>query len=219
MKKISFILTLVLVQLLSLGQEEPFKVVHVTGIVVTGDSMFGLSNAHIYNSKTGLGTTSNQLGYFTIATKAGDSLTVRSLGYRKESFLVPNDSGDILSLVVELSADTLVLPMITIRRFPSEKVFKEAFLSLSINDQDYTNTNNNLNSQILRTMLTTEALDPGLNHLYFMNLQTQHYENSISPTVMPLANPFAWMRFFKDLKREKEKKKQREQEKNNRLGY
>jgi hypothetical protein len=79
--------------------------------------------------------------------------------------------------------------------------------------------NENLNTQILRTMLATEELDPALHHQYFMNLQAQHYHNSITATTIPLTDPFAWSRFFKDLKREKEKKRKREQEKNNRLGY
>lgn len=219
MKKIIFIFLFGLLKITAFSQEEEAKIVHVTGIVVTGDSMFGVPSAHIYNSKTGLGTTSNQLGYFAMAAKVGDSITVRSLGYNKETFTVPDDTTNIVSLVIELTSDTLVLPLVTIRKFPSEQVFKRAFLSLNVPDGQYQNMDNNLNSQILRTMLATEDLSPGLTHQYFMNQQAQHYQNSITATTIPLVDPFAWSRFFKDLKREKEKKKQREREKNNRLGY
>jgi len=219
MKKLVLLTVLTLIEILAFGQKESSHVVQITGIVVTGDSMFGLGNAHIYNSITGIGTTSNQLGYFAIATKTGDSLTVRSLGYQKETFAVPNDSGDIVSLVIELSPDTLVLPMVTVHKFPSEKIFKEAFLAISVPDGRYNSMTENLNTQILRTMLATQELDASISHQYFMNLQTQHYQNSITTSTIPLTDPFAWSRFFKDLKREKEKKKKREKEKNNRLGY
>ncbi len=219
MKKILSILLFSLASLFTFGQKAPDHIVQITGIVVTGDSMFGLANAHIYNNITGIGTTSNQLGYFAIASKTGDSLTVRSLGYQKETFAVPNDSGDIVSLVIELSTDTLILPMVTIRKFPSEKIFKEAFLSISAPSNQYNSMSDNLNTQILRTMLATQELDASISHQYFMNLQTQHHQNSISPTTIPLIDPFAWSRFFKDLKREKEKKKKQEQEKKRNLGY
>ena len=200
---------------------EEYNLIQFSGIVVEGDSMLGVPGVHVFNPSTGRGTSTNLLGFFSFPVMPGDSLMIAAVGFQREYYRVPEDSTENYTVVVRLSEDTLMLPMLEIIAFPSERVFKEAFLALNVRTaQDQTNMNNNLNDQIMRRLLMDQEDDGSMNHSYYMNQQLYYMEQRyMYRTDISLLDPFAWGRFFKDLESEKKKKQQRQREENNTSGY
>ena len=82
------------------------KVVQLSGIVLGSDSTSGVPGVHIYAPKSGRVTTTNPYGYFSVPFKMGDSVIVSALGYERKSFIVPDDRGNSVSVVVELEEET-----------------------------------------------------------------------------------------------------------------
>lgn len=163
--------------------------------------MYGVPSVMIYVPKTGRGTSTNEVGYFSMATLTGDSVVIKALGYKEKSMIVPYTDEDKLSLIIQLEEDTLMLPEVEIFPYPTEAVFKEAFLALKLPEQnDLNNMQANLNERIMDRIRFNTGNDGSLNHTYFMNNQVQRVENKNYYPTIPLLNPFAWAKFIKQVK-------------------
>ncbi|MBW3545794.1 MAG: carboxypeptidase-like regulatory domain-containing protein, partial [Bacteroidetes bacterium] len=122
-----FLLVLPLVLLLNVWSQPVLAqrkapVVQFSGIVLDSeDSSAVLPGVHVYVPKAGRGTVSNMLGYFSMPVLVGDSVVISYLGYQKQKFRIPNNAGDAITVIVELSPDTTYLPEITIFPYPTEQ--------------------------------------------------------------------------------------------------
>ncbi|MBO9699836.1 MAG: carboxypeptidase-like regulatory domain-containing protein [Sporocytophaga sp.] len=194
MRRILFILLFVSYSLISQGQNGK-NIVQLSGLVIGGDSAYGIPGVTIYTPKSGRGTITNYLGYFSMPALGGDSIVIKSLGFKEKSFIVPKDTNK-LSLVIELLGDTSILPTVEVFPWPTEKIFKEAFLSLKLDDNSYDNMHKNLNEQVMRRMLYTQEASSKNNHNYYMQQQTTKVENRFFQPTLSLLNPFAWSQFL-----------------------
>lgn len=186
--------------------QDPKRVVQVSGLVVSGDSLYGVPGVAVYIPKSGRGTNTNYVGYFSLPALIGDSIIINSIGYRVRRYVVPDTlKADKMSLIIELMEDTLMLPMVEIFPWPTEQLFKEAFLGLKLPEQDMNNMDRNLNEQVLKRMLYTSSASGAENHRYYMQKQVQVNDtryNLVSPG-MVFTNPFAWSRFISDVKKKR----------------
>lgn len=183
-------------------------IIQFNGIVIEGDSLYGVPNAYVFVPNTSRGTKTNEIGYFSFPAIPGDSVIVTKWGYKKQFYIVPKiDSILDYKIVFELEYDTLTLPEVELAAFPSEKKFKEVFLAMNIPMTDYNNATTNLNTQILQRLFITEQISPGEAYKYYINEQNIARQNTYSPQQLTLLSPFAWAKFFKDLKEFKDKKK------------
>ncbi len=178
-------------------------VVQVTGLVVAGDSSYGVQGVYIYNALKGRGTISNFYGYFSMPVLEGDTITLKALGYKKQVFHIPDSVNYQLSILIQLESDTLTLPSVHITPWKTERLFKQAFLSMEI-PQDNLNMNNNLNEQVTRRMLYSSGATAGMNHSYYMQQYVQRQEQSryyfMPNYTQQFVNPFAWATFIKQVK-------------------
>lgn len=188
------------------------NIIQFSGIVVAGDSAYGVPGVFLYLPKTGQGTMSNEIGFFSFAIGKGDTLEIRALGFKRRTFAIPTDIEDDLSVVIELVEDSLTLPSITITAFPSEREFKNAFLAQEIPEQELSNMYTNLNDQVMSRLLVDLELDGSETSTYYMQQQVNFIENRNTSPVITLLDPFAWKRFIQDLKDHKEKKEKEKQE-------
>jgi hypothetical protein len=212
-KKIYISFLLILWMGVSLQAQDWKKIVQVSGLVVSGDSLYGVPGVSVYIPKTGRGTNTNYVGYFSLPALAGDSIIINSLGFKARKYLVPDTimSGK-MSLIIELMEDTLMLPTVEIFPWPTEQLFKEAFLALKLPEQDMNNMNQNLNEQVLKRMLYTSSAAGGENYRYYMQKQMHTTDNRytlVSPELTFL-NPFAWSRFITDVKKKRFKSNMQE---------
>lgn len=184
------------------------RIVQVSGLVVTGENAVGVPGVNFFVPKAGRGVRTNGYGYFSMPTLAGDSAVVSAVGFKRQSYVVPNDERQSISVVIFLQADTTQLPVIEVFPFATEKDFKDAFLSLKLPQSDMDHMRKNLDENILARMRYEMPMSASMNHNFYMKQQVTGMESrGFSPTLQ-LTNPFAWARFIEsvkngDLKRKK----------------
>jgi hypothetical protein len=177
-------------------------IVTVNGLIVTGTEQYGLPGVNVYIPKAGRGTSTNPFGYFSIATRQGDSLVFSAIGYKKQHFIVPNRDDAVISLIINLKDDTTFLPEVEILPYPTEQIFKEAFLALELPvNRNEVNMERNLREQLLARMVFHSEMDGSENFKHYMNQQIVGNQNRYFQQTFSILNPFAWGRFIQSAKR------------------
>ncbi len=208
---IGFYIVLFSVLVLATGQsqaqgKEP--IIQFNGIIIGGEDSEPVPGAHIYVPKAGRGTTTNPYGFFSMPVMVGDSLIISAIGYKRQYYRIPpkNDKG--YSVIIELLSDTTTLPVVEVYPYPTEELFKEAFLALEMPDEKAQQAmRKNLDQQLLYQM--SIAAGPGANESFrnYTNSQTYYNSNRNFAPTLQLLNPFAWAQFIKQVKRDKANKK------------
>ena len=178
------------------------QVIQISGLVLGEDSTYALPGVNVYVPTAGRGTSTNRYGYFSMPVLPGDSVLFSAIGFKRQYFLVPENRVESMTIIVELLADTTYLPAITVFPYPSEEIFKEALLALTLPDENrYANMRDNLAEDVLARMFEAMPMDGSMNHRYFMDQQFNYIQNRTGPRPNPLLNPFAWSEFIKSIKR------------------
>ncbi|SHJ15947.1 CarboxypepD_reg-like domain-containing protein [Hymenobacter daecheongensis DSM 21074] len=190
------------------------RVVQFTGIVATGDSLLGVPGATIFVPKAGRGTATNAYGYFSLPVLTGDSIVIRSLGYRNQTVVIPAAyPRQSYSVIVQLKEDATVLPEVRIFPYMTEKAFKQAFLALRLPTERGSSAAENLSGDIMRRMFHNLPVTSMGN--YRQTMQNQQYNQDrrmgTAPTPQtnnPLLNPFSWLQLINQVKSGEFKKKE-----------
>jgi signal peptidase I len=182
------------------------KVVQFSGIVATGDSLYGVPGVTVYVPKAGRGTITNDYGYFSLAVLAGDSVVVRAVGYQHLTIKIPRDyDKQSYSVVLELKEDMNVLPEVRVWPYPTEKDFKQAFMNLKLPTKDLTGPERSLNEKLMAQIFNNTPVSASANFQNTMNMQQLQYDRNrgIAPnqyTNNPLLNPLSWFKFINQVK-------------------
>ncbi|WP_426490332.1 carboxypeptidase-like regulatory domain-containing protein [Hymenobacter sp. 102] len=190
------------------------QVVQFTGIVASGDSLLGVPGAAIFVPKAGRGTASNPYGYFSLPVLAGDSIVIRSLGYRNQYVIIPeNYPRQSYSVIVQLQEDATVLPEVRIFPYATEKAFKEAFLAMKAPSEADRSPADKLNEKVMRRMFNTLPVTSMGNYRQTMQAQQNDYQRRMGmgatpATNNPLLNPFSWLQLINQVKNGEFKKKE-----------
>ncbi|MGV3641192.1 MAG: carboxypeptidase-like regulatory domain-containing protein, partial [Adhaeribacter sp.] len=72
----------------AVAQGKP-QVIQLSGLVTSGDSLYGVPGVTVYVPKAGRGTITNDYGYFSLPVLAGDSVVIRALGYQHLTVKIP----------------------------------------------------------------------------------------------------------------------------------
>ena len=205
-KYIFLLLTIVFMNVHAWAQGKD-KVIQLSGLVVCNDSLYGVFGAHLYVPKTGRGTSTNGVGFFSMPVVEGDSLVITAIGYKQQSFKVPHSDEGKVSLMIDLKQDTLLQPVIDVFPYYTEELFKQAFLALKLPDQQYQSLNYNLSDRVMASLYAKSEMDGSMNHKYFMQQQAYKQETRFQAPSISLLNPFAWAQFIQSVKRGDFKKK------------
>ena len=182
------------------------KVVQFSGIVATGDSLYGVPGVTVYVPKAGRGTITNDFGYFSLAVLAGDSIVVRAVGYQHLTIKIPrNYDKQSYSVVLELKEDMNVLPEVRVWPYPTEKDFKQAFMNLKLPSKDLTGPERSLNETLMAQIFNNTPASASANFRNTMDMQQLQYDRNrgIAPnpyTNNPLLNPLSWFKFINQVK-------------------
>lgn len=176
-------------------------VIVLSGVVVSGEDSYGIPGVHVYVKEAGIGTSSNGAGLFRIHVVPGDTVVFSHITYKTQKFIVPNTDEQALSILIDLATESTLLPMVEVFPFPSEEVFKEAFLALDLKDQREENMRENLSPERIARMASQMGMSAGANHRNFMNNQVNQVHNQFFAPTLSLLNPFAWSEFIKSIKR------------------
>lgn len=184
------------------------RVLQFSGIVVGGEDSEPVAGAHMYIPRAGRGTSTNPYGFFSMPVMSGDSIIISSVGYKKQFYIIPQKSEKGYSVVIELLTDTTMLPVVEVYPYPTEELFKEAFLALQLPDeQDQEAMRKNLNQRLLAQMALEAGMSPNANFRNFQQQQINYTANRNFVPTLQLLNPFAWSQFIKSIKRGDLKKK------------
>ena len=190
------------------------QVVQLSGIVASGDSLYGVPGVTVYVPKAGRGTITNDYGYFSMPVLAGDSVVIRAVGYKNLTVKIPgNYTKDSYSVILELKEDATVLPEVRIWPYPTEKDFKQAFLNLRLPTKDITGPERSLSEKVLALMFANTPMSPASGFKQTLDMQQLDRDRraGFGPnpyTNNPLLNPFAWMKFIQAVKNGDLKKKE-----------
>jgi hypothetical protein len=182
------------------------QVVQFTGIVASGDSLLGVQGASVYVPKAGRGTTTNAYGYFSMAVLAGDSIVVRSLGYRNQTIVIPADyQRQSFSVIISLKEDATILPEVRVFPYTTEQAFKRAFLAMKPADKEGSAAADNLNADLMRKILNSQPMGATANYRQTMSQQQYNFDRRMGTAPNPysnnpLLNPFSWLQLIKQVK-------------------
>ncbi|QIL77007.1 carboxypeptidase-like regulatory domain-containing protein [Hymenobacter sp. HDW8] len=190
------------------------RVVQFSGIVATGDSLLGVPGATVFVPSAGRGTATNLYGYFSLPVLTGDSIVIRSLGYRNQYVIIPPDyPRQSYSVIVSLQEDVTVLPEVRVFPYATEKEFKEAFLALKLPKERGSSAARNLSPDVLRQIFNNAPVTSAGNYRQTLQQQQQGYDRRMGmgqtpQTNNPLLNPFSWLKLIQQVKDGEFKKKE-----------
>jgi len=188
--------------------------VQFSGVVMEADSIQPVFYATIHTKGTSRGTSSDLNGFFSFVAKKGDTITISALGYQATELLIPKTLEENKYSVIQfMEKDTILLPAATVYPWPKPIELKEVFLSIEIPDDDLQRARRNLDREKMRELEEVLAMD-GRENFKFQSqqyAQRQYYAGQYPP--MNILNPFAWVEFFKALKRGDFKKKKKKRKK------
>lgn len=209
MKSFFILLVLCLAVVMNTHAQNSRPLVTLNGLVVSGEEQYGVSGAHVFIPRAGRGTNTNPYGYFSIRSLIGDSVMITAVGYKRQYFVVPPVEDATISIVINLKDDTTFLPEVQILPYPTEQLFKEAFLALEIQeDKNMRNMEKNLNRRTLARMTYNTAADGSENYKVYMRNNAQFPQNRHFQPTFSLLNPFAWAQFIQSVKRGDLKRKE-----------
>ena len=184
------------------------EVVQLSGLVVAGDNDLGIPGVALYLPKGGRGVVTNQYGYFSVPCLAGDSIVISAMGFQKQYYKVPADGRQSISVIIYLKEDPFQLPTVEVMPYPTEELFKEAFLAMKLPEEAQNQMKRNLDPRVMDRLRFEMPMDGSMNHTFFLNQQVARIESrSFSPQTTQLTNPFAWARFIESVRRGDLKKK------------
>lgn len=98
----------------------------IIGTVVDGNTNSLLVGANIVTNETG--TSSNELGEFSIHLNANDTIRVSFVGYKTLSYAAPDKLPGRYLIKFKLYKDSVSLKEVFVFPYPTYREFKEAFL-------------------------------------------------------------------------------------------
>jgi hypothetical protein len=179
------------------SQNKNDSLIQFSGIVVTGDSLQPVSFTNIFVKGQRRGTVSDYLGYFSLVTKANDTIQFSTIGYKTSEFIIPDTlSADRYSAVHFLRRDTFLIKETVIYPWPSKEQFKDAFVRLNIPDDDIERARKNLDPKQLAARAAIMPNSGTMSFKYEMEQYNQKiYYAGQSPPIN-LFNPIAWAQFI-----------------------
>jgi len=198
------------------GQE---TLVMFTGIVTAGKTSEPLPEAYIYIPKAGRGVLANNIGYFALPVMPGDSVVFSYVGFKKQYFVVPRRlTESTFSAVVAMQEDVTTLAEVKVYPYPTEELFKQAFVNMKLPDQKEREAlERNTSAEAMQRLAAVTPMSAGANYRYYLNQQWYGREavaNRGQMTTIPFLNPFAWASFIKSVKNGDLKKKDWQKELN-----
>jgi len=189
----------------SFGQGEN-QMVRFSGLVIEGDSLYGVSGVHIYIPRAGRGSVTNGLGYFSMAAMEGDTVMVSAVGYKGSQIVIPKRGEPLYSVFIDLKEDVLLLNEVIVLPYSNATEFKEIVLAMNTSDPLIEQMKENLNSEKLNQMAANMPMNANSNYRYLMQQNLNARNNKFFAPSIPLLNPFAWAKFIESIRNKDYKK-------------
>jgi hypothetical protein len=173
------------------------KLVQLSGVVVSSDSLQEMPYAAVYNRTVKRGTIADIYGFFSTVVQPGDTILFRYYGHKPSSYIVPDTlSQDRYSIIHMMTIDTIQLSEVIVYPWPSKEAFARAFVEMNPYDDAMLRAQRQLSGQSLANIASLVPSDASLSFGNVVNQNnTRLYTMGQSP-VNNLLNPFAWATFL-----------------------
>jgi hypothetical protein len=195
--KIGLIVLVLLLQTIVFGQTENDRLVQLSGVVISSDSLQEMPYAAIYNRSVKRGTIADMYGFFSLVVQPGDTLLFRYVGHKPSSYIVPDTlKDDRYSIIHMMELDSAAFNEVIIYPWPSKEAFAQAFIEMNPYDDALLRAQRQLSGQNLAALASKVSSDASISYGNVTNQQnTRLYTMGQSP-VNNLMNPFAWASFL-----------------------
>lgn len=181
-------------------KKEP-KLVQLSGVIVSVDSLDNVSYTTVYDKTTRKGTISDYYGYFSFVTRPGDTIVFNSFGFKPSTYIVSDSlEGDRYSMIHVMTPDTMLLPQVDVYPWPSKEQFAKAFVEMEPYDDALRKAQRQLSGENLAFAAAKLPTDASLS--YSWEAQQNHtrlYTQGQMP-VNNLFNPASWASFVQSWK-------------------
>lgn len=189
-----------LFQFLAFGQSnESARLIQLSGVVVSSDSLDQMPYTTVFNKTVGRGTLTDYFGFFSLVVQPKDTILFRYYGHMEGAFIVPDTlKEDRYSIIHMMHKDSSIkmLPEVTVYPWPSRENFAKAFVEMNPTDDALRRAQRQLSGESLAFIASRVESDGSLSYGYATIQQnTRLYTMGQSP-VNNLMNPFAWASFI-----------------------
>lgn len=196
---------------LSLGLLQAKELVQFSGFVRDVESFTPVPYAAIFIKSNNRGTITGPDGYFNFVVAKGDTILVKSLGYKTYTIIIPSDiDGTTYSKEINMEQDAILLKGVTIKPLPEPHQLRYAMLNLDIPDNLAELAQQTIANSILNDNFEKNTkYDGAENYNAYAKQQADYYYNRFGnqrPGIS-LTDPFAWAGFIKQIKDKKKKGK------------
>lgn len=185
----------------SFGQEDDKRLIQLSGVVLSSDSLERMPFTAIYDKTTRRGTISDYYGYFSMVTKPGDTLIFNYIGYKPSTYIVPDTLSEFgYALIQLIDPDTLMSKPVRVYPWPSREEFARAFIEMDPYEDDIRRAQRQLSGKNLAIAASRLTTDASLTYSWQrQQAQSQLYSRGQFP-VNNLLNPVAWAQFIESWK-------------------
>ncbi len=177
------------------------QIISISGFIMDGNDAIPLKGIHIYIPQAGRGTVSDQNGYFSLNTLAGDTLYITSIGYKTKKLPIPNTVTKAYTVIINMQSEVLQLPAIEVFPYPTEEVFKKAFLALELKDKNYENLRENLSKESLARVSYNMPVDGSVSFKRYTSSQVSALNKRYEISVIPILSPSMISQIIKSIRR------------------
>lgn len=190
------------VQAQEVEKKEEKKVIQFSGYILTPDTLLGIPFVNIKIRNTNRGTSTNFDGFFSFVASAGDTVEFTCLGFEPSYYYIPSNlQSNKYSIVKLLSSTDYYIDTVTIYPWPSKEMFKQAFLSLELEETDTDRALKNLEREYLKEMGEAMSMDASENANYYLRSEAKKYYYAGQAPPQNIFNVFAWAQFIEAWKR------------------
>ena len=179
------------------------SVLQLYGVILSADSLKGVSFCTIIVENKGRGTISNKDGVFSIAVFKGDNIIFTSIGYKLKKITIPkNLKGNDYNIIQLMINDTTYLAATILRPRPTREQFERDFVNNNVKDDLYETARKNIirdkNNRFLFNYLPKDGGEA--YNITTRETAAKFYSLGQLPP-NNLFNPFAWADFIQAWKR------------------
>lgn len=178
-------------------EERSRRIIQLSGLVVTGDSLKPVPFATVMIKNTRRGTSTNYHGFFSLGVRELDTLVFSSVGYKKSYYIVPDTLKESkYSAIQMLTKDTIHLDEMVIYPWPTRRQFKYAFIHADVPHDDYDRAMENLARAEMKERLQNMPMGAAANYRHYVNQQANQLYYAGQQPPMRIFDPIAWAQFF-----------------------
>lgn len=171
--------------------------VQFSGVVLTHDSLTPVPFTSVIVKGTRRGTLCDYYGFFSFVAAKGDTIEFSCIGFEPAQYIIPDSlEGSRYSLIQVLIPANVQLKEISIYAFPSRDQFKQAFMNLTIPNDDYERARLNLDQKVLLEQYAAMPMTDRENYTQFLQQQTARLYSAGQFPSFQILNPIAWARFI-----------------------